>query len=202
MVSLRGIVDIEPLMTLHDIATDIAPIVQAVTSIAGVLGVWFLWRQIKITNVWSRANTQHSLLSNLPTQELEKHVWILFEKLPKNPRGCLHEDAAPTIYNCVDDWVCVKTFLNKFEQLSAAVNAKVVDERYAYDVHGVKVVDAFLKFEAYIYYIRKRRDDFAIYLELEKVATRWDALAKAEQHQVVQLQKEMLNARGTKGVID
>lgn len=188
-------------MTLHEFSTDIVPIIRSITSFFGVVGVWLVWRQIKLTNTWNRINTQHSLLSNLPSLELESYVWQMYEKLQKTSEGSVVSEESKQIYENIDDWVRLKTFLNKFEQLCAAVNAKAMDERYAYDVHGDKVVNAFFRFENYISFIREEREDSALYLELEKVATRWNKIAKLEQVQIQEQQRKMQTQRGTKIVV-
>jgi hypothetical protein len=180
--------------------TVVAPIVQAITSLSGVVGLFLVWQQIRISNAWNRANTQHALLSNLPSLELEERLWSIVETLPQEDRRIL-PSACPTIYGNVGHWVTIKTFLNKHEQLCAAINAGTIDDRYAYAMHGVKIVDAFLIFETYITFIREKSDDDTIYLELEKVATRWSDWAQTEKEAVKQEQKRMKARRGTKPIV-
>lgn len=188
-------------MDLHTIATDIAPIVQAITSLAGVLGLFLVWHQIRVTNEWNRANTQHTLLSNLPSKDLEDQVWKLLEPLEKDEHWHLRPNACPMIYDNISDWVAVKTYLNKHEQLCAAINANAVNERYAYDVHGAKIVDVFRTFETYIEYARTRAKDQALYLELEKIASRWELLSKAEEQGIREEQEQLKAMRGAKKAV-
>ena len=122
------------------IGTVVAPVVQAITSVSGVIGLFLVWHQIRAGNAWNRANTQHALLANLPSLELEERVWSIVERLPRDGHRRLLPEACQFIYEDVHDWVAIKTFLNKHEQLCAAINAKTLDDRYAYDVHGVKIV--------------------------------------------------------------
>lgn len=166
-------------MTLDFLASTVAPIVQGIASMVGVAGLLLVWLQIRATNHWNRANTQHMLLTNLPSQELENAVWTLVEELPRESKA-LTDEASEAIYASVNDWTNVKTFLNKFEQLCAAINSNSVDDRYAYSMHGAKIQDAFDTFERYIYFTRERAEDEAIYLELEVVATRWGEVARKE----------------------
>jgi hypothetical protein len=167
-------------MNIQILGTVVAPLVQAITSLAGVIGLFLLWHQIKETNKWNRINNQHTMLSNLPSQDLTRQIWTLVEKLPRDSHWRLNTESAPIIYNNISDWVCVKIFLNKIEQLCAAINSTAVDAGYAYKVHGATVVDSFLTFETYIQYARQQSEDATLYLELERVATRWSSLAKAE----------------------
>ncbi|WP_433766750.1 DUF4760 domain-containing protein [Pseudomonas putida] len=182
-------------------ATIVAPIVQAATSIAGVVGLLLVWYQVRITNAWNRATTQHALLSNLPSFELEERVWKILEPLPKDDHWRLKSDACSILYKNITDWVAVKTYLNKHEQLCAAVCANAVNERYAYDVHGAKIVDTFLTFEKYIEYARSQAEDITIYLELEKVATKWSELAQTEKASVNAQQAALKASRGTKDAV-
>jgi hypothetical protein len=182
------------------LGTIVAPIVQAITSLSGVVGLFLVWQQIRISNVWNRANTQHALLSNLPSLELEERLWKIVESLPQENRRLL-PTACTIIYEDVSHWVTIKTFLNKHEQLCAAINTGTIDDRYAYDVHGVKIVDAFLIFEAYIEFIRAKSSDATIYLELEKVATHWSATASMEKEAVKAEQAQMKTRRGAKRIV-
>lgn len=184
------------------LATVVAPIVQAATSIAGVVGLFLVWHQIRVTNAWNRATTQHTLLSNLPSLELEERVWKILEPLPKDEHWRLKPDACSILYGNVSDWVVVKTYLNKHEQLCAAVCANAVNERYAYDVHGAKIIDTFFTFERYIEHIRSQARDATIYLELEKVATKWSAWSRAEKAAVEAQQVALKASRGTRSAID
>ncbi len=181
---------------IHMIGTDIAPIVQAVTSFAGVIGLFLVWYQIKATNEWNRANAQHDLLSNLPSWELETRVWQILEPLERDEHWHLNEIACPKIYENISDWVAVKTYLNKHEELCAAIGSNAVSERYAYNMHGAKIADTFGTFENYIAYLRKKSGDSSIYLELEKVATKWKELAHQEQDDVRRKLEQMRDQRG------
>lgn len=188
-------------MDLNYWATTVAPLVQSLTSLAAVLGLYLVWYQIKVTNQWNRANTQHQLLSNLPSQELEEHVWNLVESLSRDHNGRLEKSCAATIYAHVENWVAVRTYLNKFEQLCTAVNAKALDNRYAYDMHGAKVIDAFRTFEYYIEYARERARDGTIYLELEMVATDWRTLTESEELKVRAKHEELKRSRSASPVV-
>ena len=134
-------------MTLHDFSQDVVPILQFAASFLGIVGLGLVWHQIRLTNSWNRVNTQHALLSIMADENLEKRFWIVHDKYTKNSSGVLTEQTAEEIYSNIEDWTCVKTFLNKHEYFCAAVEASTIEDNYAYSVHAPRVILAFLKFE-------------------------------------------------------
>ena len=188
-------------MTLEIFSRDIVPIIQLLASFAGVGGLILLWYQIKLTNAWNKANSQHQMLSNLPSKEDEAFVWKLLEPLTKDESGSITEEAAQAIYSSIDNWVRVKAFLNSFEQLCAAINAGTIDENYAYSVHSARITDVYFRFKNYISYIRVVSNDDEIYIELQKVASRWHERYKATKEerdsQLKALKESLENNKGT-----
>ncbi|MBS0467694.1 MAG: DUF4760 domain-containing protein [Proteobacteria bacterium] len=208
------------------VGTIIAPIVQAFASLIGVVGLVLVWLQIRETKnqlsatreqiklnadqfalsveqmrqqtKWQQINTQHTLLSVLPTQETERALWAVVERYRNPPSWQFPREACSKLYDNIEEWITIKTFVSAFERLCAAINANSLDDDYAYSVHGAKVIDTFSAFEHYIYYIRKRRNDETIYIELEKVATRWAERSKAEQASIREEQAQMQARRGAK----
>lgn len=159
-------------MTLHDFSADVVPILTMLISLAGMIGLYLVWCQIKQTNSWNKINTQHTLLSDLPTEEQEKRFLEIYRGYKSSSDVTSKENAAE-IYNDLDKHVCIKTVLNKYEHLCAAINAKTIDDDYAYSVHSARVIGIFKAFEQYIVLLRDKDKDLDIYLELEKVATLW-----------------------------
>ena len=192
-------------MTLEIFSRDVVPILQLIVSLAGVGGLVLLWYQIKSTHLWNKANSQHQLLSNLPTREDEAFVWNLLEPLAKDEWGSVTEESAKEIYSSIDSWVRVKAFLNCFEQLCAAINAKTIDENYAYSVHSARITDIYYKFKNYIHYIRTVSDDDEIYIEMQKVASRWHeryrATKETRENQLKELKASLENTKGTDRVV-
>ncbi|WP_413664773.1 DUF4760 domain-containing protein [Microbulbifer sp. CNSA002] len=160
-------------MVIEEFSKNIVPILQLLVSSAGVVGIILLWYQIKSTHQWNKASSQHALLSNLPNQDHEATVWKIVDNLEKSEDGSITENASKEIYSDIDTWTCIRFFLNKFEQLCAAVNANALDDSYAYSVHSAKVTNIFQKFRNYIEFSRIRLNDDEIYIELEVVASRW-----------------------------
>ncbi|WP_299871700.1 DUF4760 domain-containing protein [uncultured Cocleimonas sp.] len=192
-------------MTLQEFSKDIVPILQLLVSFVGVVGLVLLWYQIRLTHQWNKANSQHALLSNLPDEDHEKRFWKIIEDLDVEENGALTKESADKIYSNSDHWVCVKQFLNKFEQLCAAVNAQTIDDNYAYSVHSARITDTYHKFKNYIIYSREKAEDDEIYIELEVVASRWHERylnTKEHREQKLAAAQESLNKeKGTKAIV-
>lgn len=188
-------------MTLQEFSRDIVPIVQLVLSSTAVGGLLLVWYQIRLTNTWNKANSQHMMLSDLPNEDQEMRFWSAYTKYAKSMNSPITNDQSQSVYLCNEDWMCFKTFLNKHEYLCVAINAKAIDEDYAFAMHSARVVHIFNKLEAYIKFTREKYDDSEIYLDLEKVATRWFARTIATE----QLNKETIHRlqqqRGTKAIL-
>lgn len=192
-------------MTLTDFSRDVVPILQVLISFIGVGGVFLLWYQIRTTNKWNKANSQHSMLSNLPSQEIEICVWNIVDKLEKDDTGSITEKSAAKVYENIENWVKVKSFLNSFEHLCAAINAKSIDEDYSYSVHSARITDIYYKFQHYITFIRKLSNDDEIYIELQKVASRWheryiDTKNKRKK-QLIKIEKKLRMEKGAKPIV-
>ena len=203
--------------------TIVAPIVQAAAATAGVIGLVFVWIQIRETRnqlslardqlklsvdhlaltvdqmkqqtMWNQVHAQHTLLSVLPSADAERELWKVVGKYRAAPSWQFPHDACARLYDEIDDWMTIKGFITCFERLCAAISANSLDDGYAYSVHGARVIDTFNTFEHYINYIRRKRSNATIYLELEKVATRWAQKAKSEQAAIESEQANLHQAR-------
>lgn len=204
-------------MTWSQIATEVAPIVQSVAALFGVVGLFLVWRQVKVAarqlelsreqinltveqmrqqNRWNKINTQHMLLSALPSTEAEREMWRIVEKYKDGESWTLPSEACSKLYDDIDAWLIVKNFVNCHERLCAAISANSLADDYAYSVHGAKIIDTHRIFQHYIDYTRKRKGNATIFLELEKVATRWAVRAQKEQDSI---ERELAQLRARTG---
>ncbi|WP_207204501.1 hypothetical protein [Nitrosomonas eutropha] len=71
-------------MSLQEFSRDMVPLLQLVISLIGTAGLYLVWMQIRQTNIWNRANSQHTLLASLPDQNHEKSFWNIVEKLGRD----------------------------------------------------------------------------------------------------------------------
>lgn len=59
------------------------------------------------------------------------------------------------------------------------------------------MVDSYKKFEGYVEYVRRLRNDTGIYLEMEKVATRWSERQTLLSQALMRKQERLRASRGT-----
>ncbi len=123
----------------------------------------------------------------------------------KNDQSVITERAAKEIFNDIDSPVCVKTFLNKYEHICAAINSKTVDDSYAYYVHCDRVNSAYFKMLEFILLAMKEADDVEIYLELQKVATlqriRYLENLKGHMMEIDKLNQQFANSNGANTLV-
>lgn len=159
-------------MTQLDVQT-LAMVVQSVASVLGLLALLFLALQLRQTRIWNRLDTQHQLVSScLPGASQELDVWKLLDG-KERVDGNLTQKAAKALYANVESWAPIKVCLSQFERFCAAVNAKAVDEDYAYSVCSHRVTDAYYIFQHFVSAARSVHKDSALYIDLQHVATRW-----------------------------
>ena len=123
-------------MTLAEFATNVVPVINMVIAGLGLLSLLGLFWQIRETRLWNKINTQHNLVDNLPTQDLERQVYVALAKFQIPRDGTISEAAATALYDDIESFLAVKTFLNKFEVMCAAINLGSIDADYAYAVHS------------------------------------------------------------------
>ena len=178
-------------MTLEIFSRDVVPILTLLIALPGVIGIILVYlqlriaqKQIQLNNLWNRTQAQHTLLDNLPDEDHEGRFWKLYKKY-KDEFGVVSKSSAQEIYSEIDDWVCAKTYMNKFETLCAAINRGYVDFEYAYHVHSAKIVGLYDKWRGFVDFARDRLDDDEIYLELQNVHTKFQRryIATREQRE-------------------
>ncbi|MGE3488293.1 MAG: DUF4760 domain-containing protein [Nitrospira sp.] len=210
-------------MNWTHLATVASPIVQAIASLFGVLGVFLVWRQVREAarqveltrdqvnlsveqmrqqNVWNKIQTQHTLLSILPTPEVEREMLRVVQKYREKTSWQFPQIACEALYTDLDDWLIAKSYISAYERWCAAISANLVDEDYAYSVHGVKIIDAHRMFKHYIDFIRTKSNDTTLYLELQKVATRWADRAKREKVSIEAEQARLRENTGMQRALD
>ena len=93
-------------MTLHDFSTNVIPVIQAAISFIGIMGLYFVWFQIKQTNAWNKINTQHALLSDLPSEDQERRCAEISKNKGDN-NGIICQESAKNIYDNLNEKVCI-----------------------------------------------------------------------------------------------
>lgn len=159
-------------MTLQDFSRDVVPILQLVTGVAGLVGLVLVWRQIRQTDLWNRASAGHALLAELPDEEHDRRFLDACRKFAGGPDIPLSSAQCVQLFESVER-TCVTHYLNKHEYLCVAIEAGIVDDEYAYNMHSARVVHLWHVTEQYVYLLRTKFDDPEIYAALQKTVTRW-----------------------------
>ena len=86
-------------MTLAEFATNVVPVINMVIAGLGLLSLLGLFWQIRETRLWNKINTQHHLVDSLPTQDLERQVYVALAKFQIPRDGTIAEAAATALYD-------------------------------------------------------------------------------------------------------
>lgn len=149
----------------------------------GLASIVLLWRQGRDAAQWRRLLTYHEFFDDLPDPAArEAMIWTLNSV---KASGALMGMGAPLtkvqvlLLNCtVEKHQSIKRYLDGFEQLCGAVNCRVIDEEYTRDLEGARVVRIWRIFEPFIR--QEQKANARIYVEFEKVASRWEKLRVEE----------------------
>lgn len=184
-------------MTLTEFSRDVIPIIAAIFSGVSLVSLLLLWQQIKQATdnsrqalVWNRNNAHHTFFANTPNPERERKLAEEMKRIQLDPDSPLTNDLVTKVKEDAFVALALRQYLNEFEELCAAVNAGTVDEDLAFCLDSSKTVRVYSCYALFIHELRNLRDDGTIYLELEKVATRWESRTRAEKGKI----KEELQA--------
>ncbi|HYC72060.1 MAG TPA: DUF4760 domain-containing protein [Opitutaceae bacterium] len=195
-------------MTLHEFSRDIVPIIATVISalslillLLGLRSLQLLEKQIEVaarsareSMIWNRNNAHHVFFSNTPNPEKDKALVREMKRLNLDPDGPITNEHLEVIKGDVEFILAMRHYLNELEELCAAVNAGTVDEELAYALDSSIVTRRFFQYEKYIDYMREKRADKTLYVELQHVATKWAERSHRErvatENKLQQLEEE------------
>jgi len=104
----------------------------------------------------------------------------------------------------IDSQFTIRTYLNFFEEMCAAINSGVGNEKLAYAIASPAVIRAYNIFETFIDYIRQQYGDDEIFIEIEKTALKWKIKQlndKSNREQkMLKLKSSLSNRKGTKNI--
>ncbi len=149
------------------------PIIQASLGLLGLTSLVFVWRSLKQTAKFNKVNTQHSLLSALPSPELDEQFHMILEEAGLGLQDPITEDIAEKLLADVRKYIIVKNYINKYEHICAAINLGFVDDEYAYRVHSARILWINSKFSTLIKKVREINKDNGVWLEIERTSMKW-----------------------------
>jgi hypothetical protein len=198
----------------------------------GALSIILLWAQMRAANaqeretgLWKRVLTFHEHFDRVPSEPRADALRRYFIEL-----GIADP---PTAYHPIDNSVVAKImgdqgtatrptpgrtivieYLNDFERFCGAIRVGVVNNDYACELRGTRVIDTFFGFKSFILEYRRRMDAAAlaranpthmtvfksrVFRELEKIGESWLERRTTEENQH---RKRILDADNKGGVPD
>ena len=192
-------------MTLQEFSRDIVPILQLGIMSIGLVSLIILWRQIKQASLWNKLRTQHDLWGCLPDENLDKSILEILRSKNQNESRKIPKDLSENIYNDAEMFTTIKTYLNKYEQFSAAINVGAMDEDYAYRLHSARICYVYTTFENFIKILRVRRKEDEFYIELQKLALKWRKRSQKEKQKrkskIKKLEDKLMKKHGVIGKV-
>jgi len=157
------------------------PIIQASLGLLGLASLVFVWLSLKRTAKFNKVNTQHSLLSDLPSPELDEQFHTILEEVGLGLQDPITEDHAQDLLANIHKYIVIKNYINKYEHICAAINLGFVDDEYAYRVHSARILWINNKFSALIKKVREINKDNEVWAEIEKTSLKWVKSDYSEQ---------------------
>jgi len=150
------------------------PVIQISLGLLGLVSLVFMWLSLKRTAKFNKVSTQHSLLSDLPSPELDEEFHRILREAGLQLQDPMSKDTAKDLLDDVHKYVIVKNYINKYEHICAAVNLGFIDEEYAYRVHSARILWINNKFAALISKVRELNEDNDVWAEIEKTSMKWN----------------------------
>jgi hypothetical protein len=131
------------LSPLGQFSRDVVPVLQLGIAALGLVSLVLVWLQIRQATKWNRFKAHHDLLGYVPDEQLDKEVLRVISTLGVGRDQGLPRPLASQLYDDIDAFVTVKTFINKYEHFCSAINVRAVDEEHAYSLHAGRVINVF-----------------------------------------------------------
>lgn len=136
------------------------------------------FEQLQRDHNWRCYAFYHQHFADNPAEPLRKAVYKLAQAEDTKFIDCFAERGRPmpdNVLNVIkgssDEWDCVRPYLDGFETFCGAINAKLVDEDYAFSLQATRVIRNYTVFEPLIDEYKKATP--SAYCEFYKVAYRW-----------------------------
>jgi Domain of unknown function (DUF4760) len=161
-------------------------------------------QQLEEANSWNKRNATFSFISPEQHAAQIEAIRKILRKHEIDVRSFKPLDNAET-NKLIDDeesYHALINALNFYEHYAVAVNSGLFDDEAAYGLDSAPVIRVFRRFEGFINCVRRRVDVQAIYVDLEKLALRWETREKAREGQnreeLAQLRRALLEQRGVR----
>ncbi len=131
-------------------------------------------RQLRQSNSWNKLQAQRAIDDRLDDAELETQICLELEtKYDCGRLESLSRRTAEALFDDSPAFIRLKTHLNHFEDLCAAVGAGSIHDKLAFKISGSRVIYVYNRYRNLIEVARERYGIPTLYIELEHVARRW-----------------------------
>lgn len=160
-------------------------LVELVITAIGIESLILIVAQGRATIVWNRLFAYHKFFQDRPPEHRIDALQKMAVEL-----GCMNcikgveplpKTAIPAILNNREHLFTVSKYLDDFEVLCGAINARIVDPEYAYHLEGTRVIRAFVMFDPLICELRKENKYSRCYLELQRLGAQWKKRREEEE---------------------
>lgn len=136
------------------------------------------YEQLQRDHDWRCYAFYHQHFSDLPAADLRKGVYDLAHSPDTQFIECFADRGRPMpaevltkVMGSASEWDYIRPYLDGFETFCGAINAKLVDDDYAFSLQATRVIRNYTVFEPLIQ--EYRRASPSAYCEFYKVAYRW-----------------------------
>jgi hypothetical protein len=157
-------------MTVKEFSTDIAPAVQAITSVLGLLSLVLVWWQIRKTNAWNRVSATFALMELERFESLEKAAIEACRKIKIKIPSELTNAHAKKIRSDAAAYHAVKPFIMFIDKICVSVQAGFSDKDLVSFTYGPIIRGYYTVFRMYIAAARADGDAPEAFRDFEQTA--------------------------------
>ncbi|EIP96365.1 hypothetical protein OpiT1DRAFT_00780 [Opitutaceae bacterium TAV1] len=192
-------------MTLEIFARDYVPLIQASVMTLGLLSIAALWYQIRESRKWNKLNSPSLFIDVERSGRLHSALRREFDRISVSYKEYISDGNVKKILNDPDARSTADALLNDLENLGAAVSMGTIDENAAYAVHSARVARLHKIFKEYINAIREEYEDPEVFIELEKIALRWELVhekrVQENKKNIEKMQEKIREKQGARKII-
>jgi len=173
----------------------IAQLITSALSLLLIIQVYLAKEQIKLGIRWNKLSATFTFFTNdtfvkieLPAAEMLKALGVdLYRR-----REPLDDTTVKAILEDPDKFKEIKAWLNLLEDYATAVHVGVLEPDSSFDLMADVIIRNFQIFKPIIDCIREEMNNIRVWIELEKLALKWET---RQQREIIDLEEQLKQAR-------
>lgn len=174
------------------------PVIALFVSSLSLVSLFLLWWQVKKTVDWNKLSATRDYYKDLPSDQEEKDLQASLRAIKIDPYVKMTEQQVEIVFADFDLFMKVKFYLNKYEVFCSAVSSGMIEEDFARDIAGDKVVIIYNVFQGIIERQRATLKLDVIWIEIEKFSVKWQMLREADMQKNIAEMRTLKLELGTK----